>query len=425
MFKKMTISAATVLLATTAIPSVFAEESTVTNEDIDEVIDENVEDPESEENDEVIDEDELIFDLTIEDAINYGMNSSYSLLNLEYNIENIKSQLAGAEDKHRELKFDIRDLEREMDNLRKYGSATFEARYQIQEALKDMRDGLEDLEDAIEGLKTSEIVTEYTNQQTEELIPFQITSSFLQIIMNEEQIELQKENLEVEKQKVANMKEQYKAGTVSRTDYERAAREVTRLNAQIKEAEEKLQKELSVFALDIGIIYHDDLTLKAPSFGEVNLVTQKIETKQLIEDSYAMKIAEEKLTLERYNREQVYEDDDANKFDREQADIAVELALVELAETKRDAERTITELYTDISSQYYSIEDAERELQYAKADISDLKKRYNIGVISKQDYELANMQLTQAEIGLKLETYHYYLLTKQADLLEAGVILTN
>src|SRR5699024_5069480 len=106
-------------------------------------------------------------------------------------------------------------------------------------------------------------------------------------------------------------------------------------------------------------------------------------------------------------------------------DIAVELAIVELAETKRDAERTITELYTDISSQYYSIEDAERELQYAKADISDLKKRYNIGVISKQDYELANMQLTQDEIGLKLETYHYYLLTKQADLLEAGVILTN
>lgn len=397
----------------------------VTNEELDEVIDENVEEQESEENDEVIDEDELIYDLTIEDAIDYGMHSSYSIINLEYNLENVKSQLAGTEDKHRELKFDIRDLERDMDNLRKYGSATFEARYQIQEALKDMRDGLEELEDAIEGLKTSEIVTEYTNKQTEEMIPFQITSSFLQIIMSEEQIALQKENLEVEKQKVANLKDEYKVGTVSRTEYERATREITRLKAQIKEAEENLQKDLSVFALDIGIIYHDDLSLQAPQLGDLNLKTQEKDSKELIENSYSIKMAEEKLALERYNRDQVYEDDDANKFDREQADIAVELALVELAETKRDSERAITELYTNISSQYYGIEDAERELQYAKTDVNDLKKRYDIGIISYQDYEVARMQLAQAEIGLKLETYHYYLLTKQSDLLESGVILIN
>src|SRR5699024_8640655 len=139
----------------------------------------------------------------------------------------------------------------------------------------------------------------------------------------------------------------------------------------------------------------------------------------------AMKIAEEKLELELYNQEQIYEDKDADKFDEEQADIAVELAHIEIAETKRDAQRAISELYMNIRNQYYNVEDATREIGYSKEDLEKMKKRYEIGIISRDDYESSKMQLTQAEMTLQLELYQYSLLTKQADLLESGVILIN
>lgn len=411
MYKKLSVGMATALFASVVTPAVLAEEA--------------IEDEIIVEDEEVIDEEEIIYNLTIDDAIEYGMNSSYSLLNLEYNLKKVESQLSSAEKKHRELRFDIRDLEREMDQLRKYGSATFEARYQIQEALKNMRDGLKEIEDAVEGLKTSETINDYMAEQTAQILPFQITASFLQIVMQEKQLAIQQANLEVEEQKVANIKRAYKIGTISRNEYERAMREVTRLQVKIQETEENIADEVALFALDIGIIYHDDLKLSAPNIGKTDLKIQTTDTPELIENSYSLKVAEEQLVLEEYMRERVYDDKDADEYDREQADIEVELARIELAETKKDLERAIKELYKNISSQYYSIEEAELELQFAKEDINDLKKRLDIGIISKQDYEIANKQISQAEIAIDLDLYQYYLLVKQEELLESGVILTN
>lgn len=191
------------------------------------------------------------------------------------------------------------------------------------------------------------------------------------------------------------------------------------------ELKENLKKDINSFSFDIGVVLRSNFTLQTPNLGELELVKQEIGSHKLIEDSYSMKIAEENLELARYNRDQVYDDKDADKFDREQADLAVEKEEIEIKELKRDAEQTITKLYSDIRSQYNSIDNAKRELQYAKEDIEEMKKRYEAGVISKDDYELSKINVTQAEKMLQLEMYQYYLLTEQAELLETGVILID
>lgn len=368
---------------------------------------------------------EVVKSLSLSEAIKYNEESNFSLLKLENNLENIKSQLAGTEDKFRDIKFDIRNLEREMDRLRKYGGASFQERYQIQEMLKELDEVQDELEEGIEGLKTSETITEYMNEQTDVSLPSQVKTSFLQLIMQEEQITLLEENLAMQKTQAANLKREYELGQTAKNEYDKAMRDVVDIEAKIDEATDKLNNDVTIFCLDIGIVCDDDLTLKEPHFGEIQLITQQTDTAELIENSYSMKIAEEELELERYMRDRVYDDEDANRFDREQADLAVELELIELAQLKRDAEKSIHELFGNIKEQFYSIEEAERELNYTKQDIADMKKRYEIGFISKQEYELFSKQIAQAEITKRLEQYQYYLLAEQAELLESGIILVD
>lgn len=368
---------------------------------------------------------EVVKSLSLSEAIKYNEESNFSLLKLENNLENIKSQVAGTEDKFRDIKFDIRNLEREMDRLRKYGGASFQERYQIQEMLKELDEVQDELEEGIEGLKTSETITEYMNEQTDVSLPSQVKTSFLQLIMQEEQITLLEENLAMQKTQAANLKREYELGQTAKNEYDKAMRDVVDIEAKIDEATDKLNNDVTIFCLDIGIVCDDDLTLKEPHFGEIQLITQQTDTAELIENSYSMKIAEEELELERYMRDRVYDDEDANRFDREQADLAVELELIELAQLKRDAEKSIHELFGNIKEQFYSIEEAERELNYTKQDIADMKKRYEIGFISKQEYELFSKQIAQAEITKRLEQYQYYLLAEQAELLESGIILVD
>lgn len=438
MSKKVTIGLAAMLVASSYAPTVFADTSTSEEQQeekvLDEVVDTQVEDTSDVENNEEITEDgnsaeegseepvELIDSLTLEQAIDLGLKNNFSLLTLELRLQNVKSQLVGSEDANRELLNDIKDLEDEMDDLKEQ-EGTFASRYQIQEALEDMEDALESIEDGTESLKTSVMITEYTNQQTDETMKFQIASNFVQLKMQEEQIKLLKESLQTQVKEVAKDKVQFELGMLSKVDFETAEREVTRLEAQIAEAEENLQKDLAVFALEIGVVYHPELKLVDPEMGELQLITQETDTEALIENSYSMKIAQENLALQRYNREQVYADDDLEAYDREQADIAVELEQTNISDTKVNAEQAIAELYTSINSQYNSILDAERELDYAKEDNENLKKRYEAGLIARHTYESAAINTVQAEASLQLEKYNYYLLQKQAELLEAGVIL--
>src|SRR5690625_3513253 len=124
------------ILLLISFSSIISSENVLAKEADDEQTEVNEkEDTGSDDEDASEEEVEVIDKLSLEDAIEYNEKSNFSLLKLENNLNNVKSQLAGTEDKYRDLKFDIRDLEREMDRLRKYGSATFDARYEIQEML--------------------------------------------------------------------------------------------------------------------------------------------------------------------------------------------------------------------------------------------------------------------------------------------------
>lgn len=373
----------------------------------------------------------LVYTLSLDDAIEYGLNSDFSLMELDYTLKNLESLKAGAEADYEDLQDTVEDLEDTMDRLRKIqrelGQRTFQERYAIQEQIKQLEEYIEEIEDAIEEMEKGQIVPISINQEeAEEAIKLQIISQFMTLKMTEEQLQFTKQTLATQEERVAHLKRQYELGVIPRTDYDVAKRELTSLESQIAQTEDQLVHDTAVFALNIGIEYHPDLTLEKPMLDDqLELVEQTIPTEELIEQSFAMKAAQANLAWAREQRDKVYEDEDSTEHEREQADIAVEVELMNISKLRVDSQNAINELYANVEQQYRALKDAENEVAYAEEDFEHMKQRYKIGVISKADYELSEINLTQASFNYEMEKYTYFLLLQQVALLEAGVIPIN
>src|SRR5690606_38890963 len=109
--------------------------------------------------------------------------------------------------------------------------------------------------------------------------------------------------------------------------------------------------------VDLGIAYHDDLSLVPLDLSELALVEQEKETAELVENSFAYKKQVEAVAIAEYNREQVYEEKtpkskNASSYEKEEADLNVQLEKETLAQLKLDLEEKIRTLYFDIADGY-------------------------------------------------------------------------
>lgn len=428
------------------------------------------------------DSEKVIEVLTLEDAIDYGLKNDFNLLELDYALKSIESGQTGLENNYIDLRDEIRRLDNTIKDLNDQINKVNDEIKKIDEALKNLDEEVEtasngtddsgsngnggnekpptkeeleviknqlvaqkgmleeqkkvldaqlqnlrqtrrDVLNKIDELKTEKIILPYSQEQLKESIKLTITSQFTGLLMVEEQFQLLEKTIATQEKQFAHMKRQFELGIISRADYDRAKRELTKLESQLAQVEKQFINDMAVFTLNIGIDYHPGLTLEKPKLiDQPKLVKQTKSTEKLIEESYNMKTALENLNLARQKRDRVYADGHAAKYEKEQADIDVELKLLNISKLKVDGEKAIVELYHNVEKQYHALKDAEKEVEYAKEDFKNMKKRYDIGVISRADYELSEMNVTQALFNYEMEKYNYYLLLQQVNLLEAGVL---
>ncbi|MDQ0297923.1 outer membrane protein TolC [Salibacterium salarium] len=411
MKKSIVAGLSAVLVAANIVPSALADEDN----------DSSADEQQAEEN-----EEELVQTLTMEEAVDHALNDDTSLLLLNYQLENMKSQLNGLEDDHEDLNDDLDDLEDQMDNLRdvqrETGERTFQSRLELQNQMETLEDNLDELEDSIQELDTNTTTSEIDKQATKESMELSAISTFTQLVMAKDQLDLLHASLETEEQTVANTQKRHDLGLVSRDELDTAKREVTRLESEISQSKLELERDMAEFALDIGITYHSDLSLEEPEIGELEPLQQETETEELIENSYSMKSAKKELELAEYNQEQVYEDEDATSHEEEQADIDVQIAEEEIVQLRENLTTSIESLFTEADTQYQNVISTEDELNYAKTDYANLKTQVDIGVAPESEYELSQLQVTEAELNHKVAEQNYFLLCKQIESLRSGLV---
>ncbi|NEU30368.1 TolC family protein [bacterium LRH843] len=413
--KKSTAFGLALLLAVPSVSSVALADG------VEEIVEEVAEDIEGEETGEEVEELELIESLSLDMALEQALEGNSSLMLLKYQLEIIENQEGNLNKDFRDAKFDVRDLERTRDKLRNV-SGSFQDRLGIQNQLEAFEDVMEQLEKAIEQVKTGKATLAYTDEEAKESIKMATTATYTQLLMSEQQRKFQEKALKTKEKEIAVMKRQLDLGLVSRTNYNKELREIERQKTAIEQSEKEWNKNLAEFALDLGIIYHPDLSLQALKLSKPELLEQETETEELVENSFKYKSQLETISLAEFSRDKVYDDKDSNSYEKNEADLNVKVEKENLTKLKADAEESIRKLYYDVEDGYQAILDAERELKFAQEDYQTLQRRYELGLVSRVNYELAQIQVEQAKLTLDLAKQSYFLLTKQVELLEAGVI---
>ncbi len=428
--------------------------------------------------------------LTLEDAIRYGLNSDYSLMEIDYNIENLKitedklddsydnaessldSALAQRDALQKQLEQTSSDtvtidLEQEIDELitslrglnvpveeLEPGSGGTQADYLIEflESIKQytteyekyqqnqlikeklnlvnaqistLQSAVTSLENSLDDIDLNQTTLFNNRIQAREGIKLSIISSYIGIIMSQQQLDFMKNTLLIQQAQANSIKTRYELGLLPEKEYVKATRDLTELEEDITQLETDIKNKKSAFALSIGIAYTNDYNLVEPELGEMTLVKQEKSMEELIKNSYNMVNARTQLRLAEDALDEVDDKEDRVKEDKKLAEINVEIAKLKMESTEVDLEKAITNLYAQLETQYQALKDAEDELAYAKEDIGDLQLYYDLGLVSKQEYESSSASVEQAQLNYNNAKYQYYLLTQQVKALDEGVIITN
>ena len=376
-------------------------------------------------NEEIVEEEVVEFDvikeITLDMAIDRALNDSASLMLLKYQLDLINSQEAVVAKDYRDIRIDVRDLERDFDDLRGQ-EGSFQERYAIYNQLDVFGDTLIQLEQAIEQLKTGKVTLQYSEAEARESIKMGTIAAFTQFKMTEDQLDLQKQAVSVKEKEVAAMKRQYELGLVSRDTYNTALRELDIQKSDIEQLEKNTYQEVVEFALDLGIVFTEGFTLVDPDLSDLQLVTQEKTTDELVKNSFQYKSQLEAISLAEFTRDQVYEDDDSDVYEKNEADINVQVEKQKLSQLELRLKESVRQLYYDAEDGYEAILDAERDLKNAEEDYQKLERRYQVGLVSRVNYENAAISVEQAQVALQLAQKSYFMLTKQIEMVEAGVI---
>jgi len=434
MKKSLVIGVAAVLTAGSFTPTVFADASvqdanqtqqtkTANNASNNDTSGNQSEQENSSESDasseSAVNEEGLIDILTLEQAIQTGLEGNYSLMELNYALQNAEIQLESSVNSYEDTVQDIEDLSDQLEDLE-----NFTERRLTDEQRDALAETLETMDDTIKQLASTNKVLQYNQEEAEKTIVMTIISNYVGLVMQENQLDMMNESLENQLINLQNLATQYELGAISANEYQNAAQDVETQRATIATAEEQLENDTEVFAMNIGIAYHSDLSLAPPEVDMSN-VNQEISTEELVANSYAMKTAEENLSNARTQFEETLKNDDTDSYAEEQAMVDVRTEELNVERQQRDLSIAVEDLYNQLDLQYQAVNDANRELQYAQDDFETQRTLYEAGVISEQDYQQSEIMVDQAENTVETEKYSYYLLTKQEELMREGVIQTT
>lgn len=345
---------------------------------------------------------EDLMNLTLEKVVNRALTDNSNLQILSYQLDILDKQKNGAEN-------NLDDIEDVLDDRDDFVFGEKAGYY-------DSRD---DLLDLLEQLGPKKELSEMQMASTKEGVQTLVTSRYVQLLALQDQIELSKQSLEwlEEDLKVLNLKNE--VGLVSKTEVRNLEREMESLASKIDDTQSTYDDELLKLLVDLNIPSSENITLADLENIEVAQVEKPAEVKTLIDNSYTMKTATKNVEVAELNLKQNWYSGTAG---RQTYQIQVDIAKEQVTQSEKELTNSINSLYDQADTIYESYQDAQRELSYLEEDQNRLRIQYEVGLISKVDYEKINRSVEQKEAQLEQLKYNYFMIQKQIEAAQRGYI---
>lgn len=414
--------------------------------------------------------------LTLEDVLKRGLENDRSLTLLEYQLESSKNQILSTEDDKRDTQKDIKDYEDKLDDLKEERDRLTgqdriingQERIGIQDGIEALEDAMKSLEKAIEALKSGQVTLQLQTEGAKEGMTLQLTSTYVNLLSLQDQIQFIKKSIQSADDKVKKAERLYEYDTGSKDDIDQAKRARLNLEKQLEQKEKDYYYNLAALTFDIDVNYNPDVALtrvetkiqdadtvlataianaterakknadvseKGNKAEQADTIKEEIvdESKDntdinandyeiLIESTFKMMEAKEELELAKYNRDEVYKDDDSDQYDKQAEDYNVKIAEEQIIQLHEQLTKKIDSLNHNIKTSKFNYEEAVRKLEDAEKDIQNLEKKYQLGVIAKYDYEQAKLQLDELNLNVAMAKTNYFLVQQSIEALGKGYI---
>lgn len=295
----------------------------------------------------------------------------------------------------------------------------------MREQIYQLTQAYEQLDASLDQLELNMNAT-YNNQRIMyQAMQVSIASQYLSLVKTEDQLALVKANYENEQRNLKAMQVKFELGMASQKQLDAATREFDDLSKDIALHEKSLKNGKAMLALTIGIDYEGDYALVKPDLGEITALTQQKTTEELIDNSLNIANAEFQLLIAEDNFDYVDEKDDATRDEKQIANLKIDQAQLAIEKTKLNLDKAIRTTFFQIEAQYKTVQDAAQALQVAKDEVADIEVYYDLGMISKLQYEASSLMVQQAEMAYDSALYDYYLLQRKVDAMYEGVIITQ
>ena len=221
----------------------------------------------------------------------------------------------------------------------------------------------------------------------------------------ENNYELAKDSLELAVQQLSQKSTMYRLGMIGKVDYDKAVKDVQSQREQLKQLEMTIEQEYNSFKKLLGLNKDEKLEIEYEiEYEPIETVTDMagfVNTK--IKSDLGLKVESENVKASAFGLD-LYISTGRSSTDYDKQELDVKTAERNYAENVKAKENSIINAYIGLQNTETERKVLENNLAQAKADLETARINYEVGNITKLQYDSANMAVKQAEFAIEQNT---------------------
>lgn len=298
-----------------------------------------------------------------------------------------------------------------------------------EEANQELTPKIDNLRD---GLKQNEVNDEQFQLQLEETkegIRYMMKARYMELLSLNESLDMQKSVLATLRADILKAELEREIGVASAHSVNLLKRDVTKQENEYKKNQNNYELQVRKFLLDLGLSPTQKVELTEPDFHSLQKINQakaKATEETYLAKSYSLKQIEQDLDKLDYDRDRLY--DNENDYTHYQDDIIdqqININLERKKQIEQDIQKHVASLYKKAEEAYHSLQEKRWDAGNNEEDQNKLALQYELGLISKHEYEKAAIANKQAAFEEKMAQITYYLALEEIAIVEKGILFMN
>lgn len=327
------------------------------------------------------------------------------------------------------LEIDSATYNQRMENINRKNAMEVEVR----QATDKIDNSIEDLEN---GLKTNDVSNKKLQLQVEETtegIRYMMKGRYMDLLSRKEGLALQSRYIDKLKKDIYKAEQERNAGILSYQNVKLLKRELKNQENEFSKTQKVFQQDVRKLLLDLGYALTLNVEFTPPpqldELSKVDPIKAEEIKKSYLENSFELKRIEEDIEKLEYDGKKLAEkdkdkDENANvKYLERMNQQELKIKQEERKKIEEEITKYISTLFAQAEDAYDLIQEKQWKKENEKEDEEKLAIQYELGIISKFEYDSSKLPYEQATFDEYMAKVAFFLKLEEISIVEKGLRL--